>query len=174
MAIKKVHAGRPRSKAGLPSKPPASGAENELTSMANGGAPAETGYPQSTTREELNMDSISTTAHEVTSFSQGTIDAMVKSGQAWASGMQAITQTIAETAQAQLDQTLSTWKALTGVKSLKEAIDLQSDLARASLRTALAETGKLTEVSIKLAEQSMAPLTERMVVAVERLTNQGQ
>lgn len=119
------------------------------------------------------MDSITRTSDEVTTFSQGNIDAMVKSGQAWAAGMQAITQTIAETAQAQLDHTLSTWRALSGAKSLKEAIDLQTSLARASFETALAETGKLTEVSIKLAEQSIAPLTARMSVAVEKLTNQG-
>jgi phasin family protein len=120
------------------------------------------------------MDSITRTTDEVTSFSQGNIDAMVKSGQAWASGMQAITQTIAETAQAQLDHTLSTWRALSSAKSLKEAMDLQTGLARASLETALAETGKLTEVSIKLAEQSIAPLTARMSIAVEKLTNQGR
>jgi phasin family protein len=169
MALKKVRGARPRPKAGLA----ASGAENELISEVDS-ALAGTGYTQSTIREGFNMDSITRTTDEVTSFSQGTIDAMMKSGQAWASGMQAITQTIAETAQAQLDHTLSTWKALTGVKSLKEAMDLQAGLARASLQTALADTGKLTEVSIKLAEQSMAPLTARMVVAVERLTNPGQ
>jgi phasin family protein len=120
------------------------------------------------------MDSISRTTDEVTSFSHGTIDAILKSGQAWTSGMQAITQTLAGTAQAQLDHTLSTWKALSGVKSLKEVIDLQAGLVRASLQTALADTGKLTEVSIKLAEQSLTPLASRVAVAVERLTNNGQ
>lgn len=174
MAIKKVRAGRPRPKAAPPSASDTSGAEDEPTSVINDSELAGTGYIQSTIREDLNMDSISRTTDAVTSFSQGTIDALMKSGQAWASGMQAITQTIAETAQAQLDQTLSTWKALTEAKSMKEAVDLQASLARASLQTVLAETGKLTEVSIKLAEQSMAPLTARMVVAVEQLTNGGQ
>jgi phasin family protein len=173
MAINKVGTGRPRSKAAPSAVAPVSGAGNEPATTVIDSASAASDYIQNTVREEHNMDSITRTSDEVTTFSQGNIDAMVKSGQAWAAGMQAITQTIAETAQAQLDHTLSTWRALSGAKSLKEAIDLQTSLARASFETALAETGKLTEVSIKLAEQSIAPLTARMSVAVEKLTNQG-
>ena len=67
-----------------------------------------------------------------------------------------------------MDQTVATVKALAGVKSLKEAVDLQSSLARASLEKAVAETGKLTDASLKLAEQTLAPITARVTLAVEK------
>ena len=59
-------------------------------------------------------------------------------------------------------------KALAGVKSFKDAVDLQTSLAKSSLEKAVAETSKLTEASLKLAEQAWAPVTARVTLAVEK------
>ena len=109
-------------------------------------------------------------AEELVSFSQGNVEALMKCGQIWATGMQDLSKSFAATAQAQLDQTVSTWKALAGVKSIKEAMDLQTSLARSSVEAAVAETGKLTDASMKLAEQTMAPITARVTLAVEKFS----
>ena len=53
------------------------------------------------------------------SFGQGNLEALIKSSQIWAAGVQDLRQEFAATAQAQLDQTMTTWKALAGVKSLE-------------------------------------------------------
>ena len=108
------------------------------------------------------------TAEEFVAFSQGNVEAVVKSGQIWAAGVQDLSKTVAATAQAQIDEALAAVKALAGVKSLKEAVDLQTSLARASLEKAVAETGKLTDAGMKLAEQTWAPLTARVTLAVEK------
>ena len=63
---------------------------------------------------------------------------------------------------------MGTIKALSGVKSLKEAMDLQTSMARSSMETVMAETGKITDASMKLAEQAMAPITARVTLAVEK------
>ena len=60
--------------------------------------------------------------------------------------------------------------ALATVKSFKEAIDLQSSYSKATMAKALAESTKLTEASMKLTEQAMAPITARMAVAVGSLS----
>ena len=73
------------------------------------------------------------TAEELVSFSQGNLEAILKSGQIWAAGMQDLSKQVAATAQASFDETMSTFKALTSVKSLKDAIDLQASLARATM-----------------------------------------
>jgi len=172
MATKKVGTGRHLTEVTSPAAFPASNPGPGPVTAHNDGVPAATDHIQSIVKEVREMDNITKTTEEMTSFSQGNVEAILRSGQAWAAGLQAITQTIAETAQAQLDHTLSTWKALTSAKSLKEAMDLQTRLARTSLETALAEAGKLTEVSIKLTEQAIAPLAARMTLAVEKLTSQ--
>jgi phasin family protein len=97
----------------------------------------------------------------------------MKSGQVWAAGWQDIAKTMAGTAQAHLDQTMSTWKALASVKSLQEATGLRASLPHTSFETAFAETGKLTDASIKLVEQAMAPIMERFTLAVEKFTHKA-
>jgi len=108
------------------------------------------------------------TAEDLVTFSQGNLEAYVKAGQIWAAGVQDLGKQVAATAQAQLDQTVATFKALAGVKSFKEAVDLQSTLARSTVEKAVADTGKLTDASLKLAEQTLAPITARVTLAVEK------
>ena len=67
-----------------------------------------------------------------------------------------------------MDESMSAFKALTSVKSLKDAFELQSSFARAALEKSLAESGKLTDASFKLTEQALAPITARVSVAVEK------
>lgn len=124
-----------------------------------------------TTDATKTMANLTETTAEIASFSQGNVEAIMKSGQVWAAGCQAISKTMAATAQAHLDQTMATWKALISVRSLKEATELRASLPRASFETAFAETGKLTDASIKLVEQTMAPITERVTLAVEKFVH---
>jgi phasin family protein len=131
-------------------------------------AEAAAGFPKTQTEVKVNMEKMMKTAEEMVSFSQGNLEAFAKSSQIWASGVQDLGKAVAATAQAQMEQTVATMKALAGVKSLKEAIDLQSNLARSSVEKAMAETGRITDASLKLAEQTMAPITARMTLAMEK------
>jgi phasin family protein len=117
---------------------------------------------------KANMDKTIKTAEELVAFGQGNLEAWVQASQIWAAGVQDLSRTVAATAQAQLDETMATVKALAGVKSLKEAVDLQTTLARASAEKVVTEAGKLTDASLKLAEQAWAPLTARASLAAEK------
>ena len=131
---------------------------------------AEVAAQSNETRAKVKstMDNVMKTAEDMMSFGQGNVEAFIKSGQIWAAGVQDISKSFAATAQAQLDQTVSTWKALAGVKSMKDVFDLQSTLAKSSFEHAMAESGKLTDASMKLAEQTFAPITARVSLAVEK------
>ena len=120
------------------------------------------------TETKATMDKTIKSAEEITAFGQANVEAFLKSGQIWAAGVQDLGKTIAATAQAQIEATMSSFKALTGVKSFKEVVDLQSSKARTSLEAAVAETGKLADASLKLAEEALAPITARVNVAVEK------
>ena len=54
------------------------------------------------------------------------------------------------------------------MKSPKEAIDLQTAAAKTAIEKTLAEAGKVTDASLKLAEQVAAPITARVTLAVEK------
>ena len=94
------------------------------------------------------------------------LEAFTASTKIWAAGVQDLTQQFAATAKASFDESMATFKALTAVKSFKEAIDLQSSYSKAAVAKALAESTKLTEASMKLTEQALAPITARMATAV--------
>ncbi len=131
-------------------------------------AGAFAGFEKTQTEVKSTMDKAVKSAEEFVSFSQGNFEAMMKAGQIWAAGVQDLHKTFAATAQAQVEAAMGTMKAMSGVKSIKEAMDLQTTMARASMETAMAETGKLTDASVKLTEQALAPITARVTLAVEK------
>lgn len=131
-------------------------------------AGAVAGYEKTQIEVKTTMDKAVKSAEEMMTFSQGNFEALMKAGQIWAAGVQELGKALSATAQAQAEATMGTFKAMSAVKSLKEAMDLQATLARSSLETAMAESGKLTDASVKLAEQAMAPITARVTLAVEK------
>jgi phasin family protein len=149
-------------------KAPTTADQIKTTSTGEDDMDGSTGMTTDATKTVSNLTK---TTAEITSFSQGNVEAIMKSGQAWAAGCQAMSKTMAAAAQTHLDQTMSNWKALISVKSLKEAMDLRANLTHTSFETAFAETAKLTDASMRLAEHTIAPITERITLAVEKFTH---
>ena len=141
--------------------------EKTIEGMQETAATATAGLEHAQVQMKEGVTRAMKTAEQVAQFSQGNVEALVKSSQILASGFQDISKMMAATAKANMDETMSIFKAFTTVKSLKEAFDLQSSFARNSMEKAVAESGKLTEHSLKLAEQAFAPISARVNAAVE-------
>jgi phasin family protein len=144
--------------------------EATISKVEEGTAKAAAGFSETQAKVKASMDNAMKTAEELVTFGQGNIEAMMKSGQIWVSGVQDLSRQLAASAQASFEETVSTFKQLSGVKSLKDAMDLQSNLARATMEKTLAESGRLTDASFKLAEQALAPITARVTLAVEKFS----
>jgi phasin family protein len=147
---------------------PGKGLEATVSGLKDGMARATAGFADTQAKVKEGMEKAMKTAEELMAFSQGNLEAMVKCGQIWAAGVQDIGKQIAANAQASFDDTMSTFKAMSSVKSLKDAFDLQASLARSTLEKTVAESGKLTDASMKLTEQALAPLTARVNLAMEK------
>jgi phasin family protein len=130
-------------------------------------AVATAGFEQAQVQMKEGVQRAMKTAEQVAHFSQGNVEAFVKSSQILASGWQDLSKLFAANAKASLDESITTFKALSSVKSLKEAFDLQTSFARTSLEKAVSESGKITEHSLKVAEQAFAPISARVNAAVE-------
>lgn len=148
--------------------PAAKGFDTTMSGLKDGMAKATAGLETTQVKVKEGMEKAMKSVEQMMAFSQGNIEAFMKSGQILATGMQDLSKQFAATAQASMDETMSTFKALAGVKSLKDAIDLQTSLARSTLEKTMAESGKLTDASIKLTEQALAPITARVTLAVEK------
>ena len=140
---------------------------------ADGMSAAKDGLDKAQVQMKEGMTHVMKGAEDFVAFSQGNVEAIVKSSQIWAAGVQDLSKHVAATAQSTFEETLATFKALTSVRSFKDAFDLQASYARASMEKAMAETGKLTDASFKLAEQAAAPITARVTLAVEKFGKAG-
>ena len=141
--------------------------EKTVEGIKQGAATAAAGMEQAQVQVKEGMQRVMKTAEQMTSFSQGNMEALMKSHQILAAGFTDLSRLFAASARASLDETMSTFKAMASVKSVKEAFELQSGFAKSSMEKALAESGKLTEQSMKLAEQAFAPISARVNAAVE-------
>jgi phasin family protein len=139
-----------------------------VETLKDGMANATAGFEKTQAQMKQSMEKAMKTAEEMVTFTQGNFEALVKSSQIWAAGMQDISRQMAAAAQASFEETVSTYKAMAGVKSLKDAVELQSGLARSTLEKTVAESSRVTDASLKLAEQAFAPLTARLTLAVEK------
>ena len=142
--------------------------EATVASMKEGVAKATASFEAAQVKMKEGVEKAVKTAEELVTFNQGTIEAFVKSGQIWATGVQELSKQFAAAAQASFDESVSAFKALSSVKSLKDAFELQSSFARSAVEKSLSESGKLTDASFKLTEQALAPITARVTVAVEK------
>ena len=141
-----------------------------VTNIKSGVAKATAGFEAALAQVNEGVKKAVTTAEDIVAFNQGNLEAIVKAGEIWSVGVQDLTKQITASAKASFDESVATFKAITTAKSLKDALELQTAYARAALEKSLAESSKITDASIKLTEQALAPITARVTVAVEKIS----
>ena len=147
--------------------PAAQTIETTVATIKAGVAKATASFETAQAKAKEAAEKALKAAENVVSFNQGNVEAVVKAGQIWATGMQDLSKTATANARVSFDQGVAVFKALTSVKSLKDAFEMQAGYARSSIEKAVAESKTLTDASMKLAEQTLAPLTARVSAAVE-------
>ena len=106
------------------------------------------------------------TPQDLVAFGHGNVEALVKSGQILATGMQDLTKQFAATAQASMEEAVSTFHALSGIRTFQQAIELQTTLARTAVEKVVSQTSQAADTSIKLASDAIAPIAGRVTLAV--------
>lgn len=146
------------------------GFEKTLSTMKDGMENASKGFETSQEKMKENFAKAMKTTEDMIAFGQGNVEAFVKASQIFASGVQDLQKQVAATTQATVEESVATAKALSGVKSVKDVVDLQTGFARSQMERTMAETSKFTDASLKLTEQAVAPLTARFSLAVEKFS----
>jgi phasin family protein len=97
------------------------------------------------------------------------VDAFVQASTVVARAFEDMGKAYMAYAQAAADMSLATGKAMLGAKTLHEVVDLQNEYAKTSFDSLLAETTKLSELSVKAANEAMEPIQARVNVAMEKM-----
>lgn len=98
-----------------------------------------------------------------------TVDAMVKSGTIMAKGWQDVTKAMMGFAQSSVEDGFAHTRAVSGVKSVHELIELNQGFAKTGMDKAIAETNKLSELSLKVVEEASVPLNGRVEIVMDKL-----
>ena len=142
--------------------------DRTMSGLKTGVASATAGFEHAQASMRDGMQKVMQTAEGMITFTQGNIEAVTRSSQILATGVQDMGQSVAATARASADDAVNAFKALSAVKSVKEAMELQSTLFRSMMERMVSQTSQMTDSTMKLSEQAMAPITARLSVATEK------
>jgi phasin family protein len=94
---------------------------------------------------------------EFQQYGKEQLDAAVSSANTFSSGLQSIANAYGEYAKKSFEDTKAFIEKLSGVKSLEKAVELQTEYAKTSYETFVAESQKIGELYTDLAKQAFKP-----------------
>lgn len=146
-------------------------AAEAVAKAGNNVAAAAAGYDQAVAMTKEQVEKTSKAVFQgygdFNSLGQENLDAVVQSGTIYAKGVETIGREVMSFAKAAMDNNVAATKAMFGAKSLREVVDLQNELTRKTFDRFVAEYGKLTEMSVKLATDASEPIQTRVEKAVK-------
>jgi hypothetical protein len=117
-----------------------------------------------------NASGVFSAVEDVVEFGKGNVEAVVKANQIFVAGLQDIGKVAVANAQAAIEEGMATARAMAGVKSVKEAVDLQGAFLRTAMEKAFASAVATQQSSLKLAETAFAPVADRAKLAMEKFS----
>ena len=109
-------------------------------------------------------------AGEASEFAKGNVEALVESGKILSSGVQDIGKSCIDEAKSAFETLTADMKEMAAIKSPTELFQLQGKLMRRNFDSLVAFGSKSSEAMVKLANESMAPLSSRMSLAADKVS----
>ena len=96
--------------------------------------------------------------------------AVLKANAALSEGLEAIGKEVFVYARRSFEQAAETATALLGAKTIEDVFELNTALAKANIAGIIERSAKLSELSIKVANETLAPLGGRMEATIHKLS----
>lgn len=96
------------------------------------------------------------------------VDAFVKAGEVFAKGAEELGKVCLDLAQESAAANAEAVSAMLAVKSVDELVALQNELARKVFDRSVAESTRISEMSMKIANETLEPIQAQVTVAVEK------
>ena len=103
------------------------------------------------------------------SFQRGSVQALIEANKALAAGLQEMSKELMSVTQASVETAVSTSSSIAQAKSVQELISLQVAGAKTSYETLVANSTKLSELSMQVATATFAPLAARVNIAANKI-----
>lgn len=106
---------------------------------------------------------------EFTAISKANLDALVQANKVFAKGVEDISKEVLSLTQSSIESAATAAKAIFAAKTLKDVVELNTAFTRTHFDQLVANSTKLSEMSVKLATDAFAPITARVNGAVEKV-----
>ncbi len=103
---------------------------------------------------------------DVVSFNQNNIEAFVASTTLFAKGFEQITKQYVAFASESFEDAVEAGKKIATAKTVNEAVDLQTKVAKNSWEKAVAEGQKISDISTGIFKEASAPISDRVQATV--------
>ena len=107
---------------------------------------------------------------EATEFTKANVEAVVESGKIFVTGAQELLKDNIETGKTVIETVTEDAKKVAAVKSPTELMQLQGEIARRNFDALVSYGSKRTEAWVKLTNEAFAPISNRVSVAVEKVS----
>src|SRR5258708_9502762 len=123
------------------------------------------------TKEQVEKASASAfkTYEDLSKFSKENLEAYVAAGTTVAKGFESIGRAWVNFTQETFEASAQVAKALLSAKTLREAVDVQTDFAKTTFDKLVAEGTKVSEISVKVANEAVEPISARLNAAIQKL-----
>ena len=111
---------------------------------------------------------------DIAAFNQSNFEAFVASGTAIAKGFEALTKEYTAFASESFEGAVEASKKIAATKTVNEAVDLQTKMAKESWEKAVAEGQKISEISTAIFKTASGPLSERVQASVDVATESAK
>lgn len=109
-------------------------------------------------------------AEEMAEIAKANLEALAEAGRIAATGARSLGQDMLASGREGLEQASGVVRTLADAKSPTEFIQIQAELARTSFDRAVAESSKFAEAFVKLAGETVQPLSTRATLNAERIS----
>lgn len=107
---------------------------------------------------------------EFATINKASMDAYVKSTNIVAKGVEDLGKAYFAFAQTTAESNVAAAKKLMGAKTINDVVDIQADVARSSFDSWVAESTKMSEMSMKVANEAFEPIQAQFTAVVEKMT----
>jgi len=108
-------------------------------------------------------------AADYSDFAKGNIEAMVEAGKIFTAGLQELGTALVADSREAFETMTSEVKTLAAAKTPTDFVQIQSDLLKKHFDKSVAFASKQSEAALKLASETVAPISGRVSLAVEKV-----
>lgn len=105
----------------------------------------------------------------IIAIGKDTVEAWTEAGTILSRGVQDLNTKVLGLAQNLVEQNVSATKQLLTVKTIRDAVDLQTTFSRDQFDRLVSEGSHLSDLSIKLVEETLAPISQKVNAAIDKL-----